>query len=120
MPGPEQRVPVEGWITLDKAKELLADAGQNFDKLKAAVADKAPTRAVVVSPLTADPAAGWFATNLAATLAQVRHRVLVIDADPSDRPRHPLLAQKGDGLAEVLAQTVSLQDAVVSSDVPGV
>ncbi len=79
-----------------------------------------PTRAVVVSPVTADRAAGWFVANLAATLAQVRHRVLLVDADPSDRPRHPVLAHKGDGLAEVLAQTVALEDAVVSSDVPGV
>ncbi|HVX38434.1 MAG TPA: M28 family metallopeptidase, partial [Gemmatimonadaceae bacterium] len=37
-PDAEKRVPVEGWITLDKAKELLADAGQNFDSLKAAAA----------------------------------------------------------------------------------
>jgi Zn-dependent M28 family amino/carboxypeptidase len=34
-PGADKRVPVEGWITLPKAKELLADAGQNFDSLKA-------------------------------------------------------------------------------------
>ncbi len=37
-PDAEKRVPVEGWIALDKAKELLADAGQNFDSLKAAAA----------------------------------------------------------------------------------
>ena len=29
----EKRVAVESWITLDKAKELLAAAGQNFDEL---------------------------------------------------------------------------------------
>ncbi len=40
-PDAEKRVPVEGWITLDKAKELLRDAGQNFDSLKAAAATKA-------------------------------------------------------------------------------
>ncbi len=34
-PDADKRVPVEGWITLPKAKELLADAGQNFDSLKA-------------------------------------------------------------------------------------
>ncbi len=39
-PDAEKRVPVEGWITLDKAKELLRDAGQNFDSLKAAAATK--------------------------------------------------------------------------------
>jgi len=36
----EKRVQIEGWITLDKAKELLRDAGQNFDSLKASAATK--------------------------------------------------------------------------------
>ncbi len=31
-----KRVPVQGWLTLDKAKELFAAAGQDFDALKAA------------------------------------------------------------------------------------
>ena len=35
-PDAEKRVPVEGWIALDKAKALLTAAGQNFDSLKAA------------------------------------------------------------------------------------
>jgi Zn-dependent M28 family amino/carboxypeptidase len=35
-PDAEQRVAVEGWIQLDKAKALLAAAGQSFDSLKAA------------------------------------------------------------------------------------
>jgi Zn-dependent M28 family amino/carboxypeptidase len=39
-PDAEQRVPVEGWITLDKAKAILAAAGQNFDSLKAAAKRK--------------------------------------------------------------------------------
>jgi Zn-dependent M28 family amino/carboxypeptidase len=39
-PDAEKRVPVEGWITLDKGKELLAAAGQNFDSLKAAAVRK--------------------------------------------------------------------------------
>ena len=32
--------PVEGWMTLEKAKELFRDAGQNFDSLKAAATRK--------------------------------------------------------------------------------
>jgi Zn-dependent M28 family amino/carboxypeptidase len=36
----EKRVPVEGWITLPKAKALLSAAGQNFDSLKAAATRK--------------------------------------------------------------------------------
>ena len=39
-PDAEKRVPVEGWITLDKAKELVAAAGLNFDSLKASAARK--------------------------------------------------------------------------------
>jgi len=39
-PDAEKRVPVEGWLRLEKAKELLSDAGQNFDSLKAAAARK--------------------------------------------------------------------------------
>jgi Zn-dependent M28 family amino/carboxypeptidase len=36
----DTRVPVEGWLTLDKAKEIISAAGQNFDSLKAAAARK--------------------------------------------------------------------------------
>ena len=39
-PDAEKRVGVEGWITLDKAKELFAAAGKNFDALHAAAARK--------------------------------------------------------------------------------
>jgi Zn-dependent M28 family amino/carboxypeptidase len=39
-PDADKRVPVEGWITLDKAKEILSAAGQNFDSLKAAATKK--------------------------------------------------------------------------------
>ena len=34
--GPGNRVQVESWITLDRAKELLLASGQNFDELKRA------------------------------------------------------------------------------------
>ena len=39
-PDAEKRVGVEGWLTLDKAKEILSAAGQNFDSLKAAAVRK--------------------------------------------------------------------------------
>jgi Zn-dependent M28 family amino/carboxypeptidase len=39
-PDAEQRVPAEGWITTDKARALLAAAGQNLDSLKAAAVRK--------------------------------------------------------------------------------
>src|SRR4029450_10612967 len=35
------RVAIEGWITLDKAKALFARAGQDFDRLKAQAATRA-------------------------------------------------------------------------------
>jgi Zn-dependent M28 family amino/carboxypeptidase len=37
-PDAEKRVPVEGWITLEKAKALLSASGKSFDSLKAAAA----------------------------------------------------------------------------------
>ena len=39
-PDAEKRVPVEGWLRLEKAKELLSNAGLNFDSLKAAAVRK--------------------------------------------------------------------------------
>jgi Zn-dependent M28 family amino/carboxypeptidase len=39
-PDAEKRVPVEGWITLDKAKALFAAAGQNWDSLHNAARSK--------------------------------------------------------------------------------
>jgi Zn-dependent M28 family amino/carboxypeptidase len=39
-PDADKRVPVEGWLTLEKAKEILSAAGQNFDALKAAAMTK--------------------------------------------------------------------------------
>jgi Mrp family chromosome partitioning ATPase len=58
--------------------------------------------------------------NLAAALAQLERRVLIVDADPGDRARHPLLPGKGDGLLDVLAGLVSLEDAIALTDLPGV
>jgi Zn-dependent M28 family amino/carboxypeptidase len=40
LPDAEKRVGVESWITVDKAKELFAAAGLNFDSLKAAARRK--------------------------------------------------------------------------------
>ena len=39
-PDAESRVPVEGWITLDKTRELFRDAGLNFDSLQEAARHK--------------------------------------------------------------------------------
>jgi Zn-dependent M28 family amino/carboxypeptidase len=48
--GNTNMVPIEGWITLDTARELFKRAGQDYDKLKAA-ADKPGFKAV---PLTGE------------------------------------------------------------------
>lgn len=39
-PSADQRVPVEGWLTLEKTKALLGAAGYDFDSLKAAATTK--------------------------------------------------------------------------------
>jgi Zn-dependent M28 family amino/carboxypeptidase len=39
-PNASSRVPVEGWITLDKARALFAGGGQDFDRLHAAAQTK--------------------------------------------------------------------------------
>jgi Zn-dependent M28 family amino/carboxypeptidase len=39
-PDAEKRVPVEGWLTLEKTKEILRAAGLDFDSLKAAARTK--------------------------------------------------------------------------------
>src|SRR6202007_690529 len=39
-PDAEKRVPIEGWITLDKARELFKAAGQNWDSLHKAAQSK--------------------------------------------------------------------------------
>lgn len=80
----------------------------------------APTRTIVLSPVCDEPSAGWLAVNLAAALAEVQHRVLLIDADFRDRPRHPVLAGKGDGLVDVLAGRADLAETIVKSELPGV
>jgi succinoglycan biosynthesis transport protein ExoP len=95
----------------------------DFRRLRVALefaGSMAVTRTIVVAPACADPAAGWLTVNLAASLAEVEHRVLLIDADFGDRKRHPVLASKADGLVDVLAGRAGLEQAIVESDVPGV
>ena len=53
-PDAESRVAVEGWLRLEKAKELLADAGLNFDSLKAAATRKDFKPVVVPGKATFD------------------------------------------------------------------
>ena len=73
-----------------------------------------PTRLLVVtSASSADPWAGWLEVNVAAALAEVGHRVLVVNAD-RDSQVHPALEAPGEqGLYDVLAGGCELLDAVV-------
>lgn len=84
-----------------------------------------PTRTLVVSPISgSDPWAGWLEVNLAVALAEVGHRVLLIDADRSDRPRHDLLRGYGSvggaGLYDLLSGSATLEQATIPGPVEGV
>ena len=79
-----------------------------------------PTRCLVVAPVVADPWSGWLEVNLAVALADVGHRVLLIDANRSNRSgqRHPALESAGAfGVYEVLAGDVDLAQATVPGPV---
>ncbi len=72
-----------------------------------------PTRVLVVAAASGeDPWAGWLEVNVAAALAEVGHRVLVVDAERDRTDLHPALAAPGDpGLYDVLAGTSTLAEA---------
>lgn len=116
-------VPVLGEIARPADPET-SDAAPLFRSARVALefaSSEQPTHTVVVAPAVADDAAAWVAVNLAAALAQVDHRVLVVDADFGGRPPHPALkASKGPGLADVLRGDVELRDAVRTGPVSGV
>lgn len=100
-----------------------AAAGEDFRRLRVALefaASDDPTSVVVVAPAVADPAAAWTTVHLAAALAQVEHRVLVVDADFRTAQRHPMLNGKGPGLVDVLRGSVELRDAVRPAPVSGI
>ncbi|MGN6250464.1 MAG: Wzz/FepE/Etk N-terminal domain-containing protein [Marmoricola sp.] len=80
-----------------------------------------PTRTLVVAPAVPDPSGGWLEVNLAVALAEVGHRVLLIDACADGRRRHPALDAAGaPGLFDMLAGTVSLDGARISGPVANV
>lgn len=80
-----------------------------------------PTRLLVVSPVATDPWSGWLEVNLSVSLAELGHRVLLIDAHRGDQHRHPALSADGEpGLYDLLAGAVDLDDAVRPGPVPKV
>jgi polysaccharide biosynthesis transport protein len=86
------------------------------------VSSDRPTGAIVVADATGeDRQAPWLAMNLAASLAQVDHRVLVIDGDFRDGQRPAALTGRtSPGLYAVLRGTCSVQDAMRPGPRPGV
>lgn len=79
-----------------------------------------PARTVVLSSVVPDSTDGWLGVNLAVALADVAHRVLLIDADFRDRPRHPALdLPDRPGLGEVLRGTIPLEKAIAPGPVEG-
>jgi Mrp family chromosome partitioning ATPase len=100
--------------------------GRDADRFRALrvalefVTSAEPTHIAVLAPVVRDDAAGWLTVNLATALAQVQHRVLIVDADFGAPLRHPELKGKGPGLADVLRGDVELAAAVRPCTVPGV
>lgn len=79
-----------------------------------------PARIVVLASAVPDTTDAWLGVNLGAALADIAHRVLVIDADFRDRPRHPALDfPDRSGLGDVLRGSAALSDALVRGPVDG-
>lgn len=80
-----------------------------------------PTRSLVVAPAATDPWAGWLEVNLAVALAEVGHRVLLVDADRAAQSRHPVFDTVAHpGLYDIMAGTASLDAASLSGPIDGV
>ena len=102
------------------AREIASPEFQSLRALRVALefaSSKSTTKLVVAAPAVGtDPWGGWLEVNLATTLAEVGHRVLLIDADRDARTRHPALSTDGPGFYDVLAGTAPLGDAVRRTD----
>ena len=95
----------------DLAEEYQAIRALRFAIEFASAED--PTRLLVVTSASgSDPWAGWIEVNLAAALAEVGHRVLVVNTN-REGDVHPALEAPGEpGLYDVLAGETSFEDAV--------
>ncbi len=75
--GAEQRVPVEGWMTVDKTRELFRDAGLDFDSLYAAARTKA------FKPVTLKAKASW---DIKTTVRQITSKNVAAKIVGSTKP----------------------------------
>ncbi|MFJ9314441.1 AAA family ATPase [Pimelobacter simplex] len=106
------------------ALELDAEEFQSIRALRIAVefaSAEDPSRLLVVASASgSDPWAGWTEINLATALAEVGHRVLVVNAD-RDGAVHPALDSPGEpGLYDVMAGTCTFEEAVIVGPTPQV
>jgi Zn-dependent M28 family amino/carboxypeptidase len=91
--GNQRRVPVEGWIRLDKAKELIAAAGLDFDQLKKQAATR-EFKPVALKDLKAE-------LHVHNELREVRSRNVVarlVGGDPARRDEYVVYTAHWDHL----------------------
>jgi Zn-dependent M28 family amino/carboxypeptidase len=86
------RVAVEGWLTLDTAKQLLTAAGQNFDTLKAAATTKE------FKPVTLAAQATFSITNSTREVASKNVVALLPGSDPQLRSEYVVYSAHWDHL----------------------
>lgn len=122
VPRPRDQEPVVVDATGDPAATALRSLRVELEFLGSAQ----PTGAIVIASATADSTVShWLAANLASALAQVDHRVLVIDADLRGGDAHEVRSALGaldrsPGLYGALRGICTLPDAMRAGPVSGV
>lgn len=115
-PAPE----TDGLEALDPGTERFADLRALRVALEFASTDK-HTRSLVVAGAARTADNGWLAVNLAAALAGVGHKVLLVDADRSAVERPAVLSvPEARGLYDVLAGDLTLEEAIIEGPTDGV
>lgn len=110
-----------------KSLPAAAARGLQFDALRGLrvalefASSEHPTRTLIVTSAGADPWGGWLEVNLAVALAEVGHRVLLIDADRGARHRHEVLDAAGaPGMYDMLSGTATMDAVAIAGPVENV